>query len=334
MARESIKIEPETVESYRIDQLEVELGKFKDQGKDLSFGQVKQMFAWIGLPVAIATSVFGLALWQTIERGTVTAAEARAEKKVEELTEEISRLEARATALSQGADEMFGDLREIKGRANEAATSIGIRANEARQQAIDAERELTNLKRLISSVPKIESLSSNIETIVTDVASKSDFQEAVADKALDGLSGLVAAFDRDDGCPTGWVPFEPANGRFILGVDGDKYRLPYEAGKPQYQLAGEESVTLKAEHMPKHGHGVSTGISGNSWYHDGFAGGASKEGIDTTFNNPDKKIKRYGGHGIFPDALEKVGGMPDGTTSPHKNMPPYVALYFCKRGSS
>ena len=124
-------------------------------------------------------------------------------------------------------------------------------------------------------------------------------------------SGAVIAFDRPSGCPEGWTEFTDGGGRFIIGVDGAKYKLPYVAGRPEYQMGGEEAHTLTVEEMPIHAHRIKrTSRSG---------GGVSGVFVDWNYMGE-------------PNDKGAVDGTADnGGSQPHNNMPPYIALYFCKK---
>jgi len=122
-------------------------------------------------------------------------------------------------------------------------------------------------------------------------------------------SGTVVAFDLADGCPSGWKNFEVAAGRFIIGVDGNKYKLPYVAGEPEYVRGGEDVVTLSPNEMPSHNHTLDGVFS--LWNE-----GSSR---DTT-----------SGTGVFHAKTTRTLGLTGGG-QPHNNMPPYIALYFCKK---
>jgi len=144
--------------------------------------------------------------------------------------------------------------------------------------------------------------------------------------------GTVVAFDHRDGCPDGegWTEFTAAHGRFILGVDGSEYTLPYVGGEPDYQTAGEAKHELKLIEIPRHGHRISTDEHDQAetdFIHNGLAGGGANIGILSIF----KELPNLPSHPrALPDVLEKTGGMADGKAQPHNNMPPYIALYFCK----
>lgn len=135
--------------------------------------------------------------------------------------------------------------------------------------------------------------------------------------------GAVVAFDLPDGCPKqGWTQLEAAKGRFLIGVDGKKYRLPYEAGTPHYQLKGEERVWLSSDEMPSHNHPVSAGYDNK--IHDALGGSSAHYGIQSTFD-PNAPAKPS-----FDPSFKKMIG-PAGKGDSHNNMPPYIPLYFCKK---
>ena len=123
-------------------------------------------------------------------------------------------------------------------------------------------------------------------------------------------TGAVVAFDRATGCPTGWIQFSPAADRFVIGV-GDKYELPYVGGEPKYQLGGEEVVTLKVLEMPKHTHFLRY--------------------TDDVIREQDYAVPRTARFTIGTDDFKiEVTGKGQA----HENMPPYIALYFCKKEAS
>ena len=139
-----------------------------------------------------------------------------------------------------------------------------------------------------------------------------EMQEAIKAKTESIPSGAVMAFDRPNGCPDGWAQFSEAAGRFVIGVGG-KNELPYVGGEPRYQIGGAETHTLTVAEMPSHSHSftgkaVSRGGWGGQAIRD-FAVGGSEVVSDF---KPSGSIGYVGGDGA------------------HNNMPPYIALYFCK----
>lgn len=151
-------------------------------------------------------------------------------------------------------------------------------------------------------------------------------------------AGAVVAFDLSDGCPAGWrADFSKGNGKFILGVG--KGTLAYRGIHHKPDIAdnvvalsevvwndqgGAETHTLTPSQMPQHNHSLSTSHQAGSAIHDGLGGSNAEYGIDRDFSAPVGQAD--GSWGIMPKMLSQAG-----KSHPHNNMPPYVALYFCKK---
>lgn len=80
-------------------------------------------------------------------------------------------------------------------------------------------------------------------------------------------SGMVAAFNLESGCPSGWTRYEPAAGRTIIGVrDKPHDNLPErqyrETGGTQFYLKTIPSIDLQeVREANREGLLYSTGIS-------------------------------------------------------------------------
>lgn len=125
--------------------------------------------------------------------------------------------------------------------------------------------------------------------------------------------GAVLAFDRseeNDGgvCPQGWTLFDPGAGRFIIGVGATKDTRGETRKFAAGEIAGEYMNLLTEAEMPRHDHG---GIFGT----DGSRPRATNDHRRET-------------------AHSTIQISPDGGSKPHNNMPPYVALYFCKKSAN
>ena len=132
--------------------------------------------------------------------------------------------------------------------------------------------------------------------------------------------GVVIAFDRDDldqdTCPKGWRPFELSRGRVIVGA-GDPSGSPGSFGSDENgalltrrslrEYGGTEKHSLVLNEMPSHTHEYQFSSGYDSPHH-----------VDNTPAEFGKK-----------DRIAKTSATGDGV--PHNNMPPYVALYFCKK---
>lgn len=124
-------------------------------------------------------------------------------------------------------------------------------------------------------------------------------------------AGVVIAFASPSPtvvCPTGFSVYTDARDRMIVGA-GNKYGLG--------ATGGLEMVTLGIEHIPAHSHRVSVSNSTAASQNDHLAGNElAAFGIDPIFVAGNIK------HNI----TETMGG-----GQPHENMPPFVALFFCKK---
>ena len=124
-------------------------------------------------------------------------------------------------------------------------------------------------------------------------------------------TGLIAAFDRDKSrpCPSGWRLFEPAGGRFIVGVGDNSFKDVNGIDLTDHSVGvvgGEEKHKIMPTEMPKHAHDLM-------------------------------RVESKAGTGHFPEKGSMGGNDPhvtastgnDGGDQPHNTMPPFVALYYC-----
>lgn len=132
--------------------------------------------------------------------------------------------------------------------------------------------------------------------------------------------GAVAAFDLKDGCPAGWTAYDKGAGRFIIGAASrkelDKIPGPFARDARGADISersfdvpgGEQQHMLTLAEMPSHSHRL--------YRNDGS-----------------------GGNGLYPSS-EKMGSnapqnvadtLPSGGGQAHNIMPPYVALWLCKK---
>ena len=171
-----------------------------------------------------------------------------------------------------------------------------------------------------------DEVTSQIESVKKSFAELDPLE--IVDSIL--VEGAVMAFDRPEGCPANWVEFTEANGRFILGVDGSKYMLPYVGGKPLYQTGGEESHTLSPNEIPGHTHSIVIPPHQHQHTYGTAQGAGSNTGRGlhgAPYYFPNESLIPGPPSGTQVAVSDK---QPGDTDKSHNNMPPYVALYFCK----
>ena len=171
-----------------------------------------------------------------------------------------------------------------------------------------AQDDVAVMKRLIAQVDK---LRAEIKQLKDGIPSKTDVR-------LTGMpEGAVVAFLQS--CASisehGWSEYSPAHGRFLVGVNTD--RRNGLSDRPFQVYGGEERTELKIANIPKHAHPLPPNIT-------------------TRPNDQTDKDKNRGGNSAAvvtgrQSTLETGGRKDNGKTEPHNNMPPYIALYFCKK---
>ena len=129
------------------------------------------------------------------------------------------------------------------------------------------------------------------------------------------------AFDLATGCPDGWGAFKDAGGRTVIGagagmIPGTEERDESIRTKKYRQHGGEEKVTLAFGEMPSHSHDIRVGLA------------AADIPGQIGYFIPDVRLGTNNNLGV------KVGTttQPSRGVASHENMPPYIALYFCKKG--
>ena len=131
--------------------------------------------------------------------------------------------------------------------------------------------------------------------------------------------GAIVAFNRTerDPCPDGWSLYEEGKGRFIVGaghqIDAGGNGVTFlSAGK----TGGEEQVTLTIGEMPIHQHVTQL----------------SSIKVVSESSSPTQAVVVDGSPALMTS--RDLSTNPTGGNEPHNNMPPYIALYFCKKEAS
>ncbi len=133
-------------------------------------------------------------------------------------------------------------------------------------------------------------------------------------------SGAVLAFDisTEKGCPNGWEPFQVAAGRMIVGAGVNNNTDSNGAALTDYPalqeglagaFGGEERTKLSVQQLPSHSHPI----------------------LRTDRKDGDGKFVNWASMGGPNNKSTGQGTAAVGDNHAHNNMPPYIALYFCKK---
>lgn len=160
-------------------------------------------------------------------------------------------------------------------------------------------------------IERLEKIEANNKIMVQMVQRVTDLEKK--QKMLQGAlsQSILVSPVACSKLPGSWKEAAVGAGRFLLGKS-NVYKPLTQGGRP--------TVKLTTDHLPSHGHRVSTNRNEN--VHDGLGGSGKSYGILRNFTIiPD----RQGWDAVLPNILEKTGG-----SQPHENMPPYIAVYFCQ----
>ena len=152
--------------------------------------------------------------------------------------------------------------------------------------------------------------------------------------------GGVLAFDRDDltqeKCPPGWSPFVLGRGRVLIGA-GDPSKGDKGVGSDDKPLTirnlrdsgGAEMHKLEEGEIPAHKHMVE-----DPGHSHRVSGGYSTKGGTKGPGGGELTVGNYaGGDHYSRKQMTGIKVRPNDDGSPHENMPPYIALFFCKKNS-
>lgn len=220
----------------------------------------------------------------------------------------------------------------LENRSEEEVAKISVATEEATQSALEKINSATTDAGRIAQT-EIGATSANqialakqeldqyLSDQLTDEVRESvqpllaEFSQASVEEVAQRLAipaGFVAAFDRPSGCPSGWTDMGAEwRGRMIVAAVRDA-NDQYGFGR----IGGAETHTLTLVEIPPHNHnqgGFDRLLS--------VDGGVTVISADNAAPNTEPNIGRNGNAPIVPQG----GGQP------HNNMPPYIALYLCKK---
>ena len=216
---------------------------------------------------------------------------------------------------SDKTEEAESNIRSATIKAQEIAEADIERAiNIAKEKAVQTVEEFSS-----------ERISTIVDKTISDKLEKITGEDIVSlVEKVKFPTGTVLIVDSPQGCPLGWYDMakrEPHNftGRAIVAVGsatGRETRIYRQNG-------GSEVVALTQAEMPSHSHTISDPKHqhGEDWL----------ESFDGTQDGWYGRTGKIGGRQDHHEATG-ISINPIGGNQPHNNMPPYIALYFCKKG--
>lgn len=198
---------------------------------------------------------------------------------------------------------------------------IADRPQEAFRAFACLERAQDDLKAAEDRIGALEARLAGLEGLTARMDALAATVNAAQDASVPALGNhpgtrAIVAYVSEKGektCPRGWVPFEAAKDRFILGA-GANYPVVGTRG-------GEAKVTLSEAQMPSHTHNLAmVSVRGIEWLDAG-----------TEANMPYFNVPKENAAWNVTVARSSRGVFPAGGGKPHENMPPYIALYFCQK---
>lgn len=148
---------------------------------------------------------------------------------------------------------------------------------------------------------------------------------------LRDLTSAVIVFDRKEGCPAGWTLFKDGHGRMIVGAGAPPNQGEFANDSRGEKLeersfrspGGAQLHELTIDEMPRHNHETEFEFSANDLV-------GPVQVIARKIGNTGHALLTEGGLGVSNTEISvRIG--PKGSGSAHNNMPPYIALYFCKK---
>lgn len=140
-------------------------------------------------------------------------------------------------------------------------------------------------------------------------------------------SGAVVAFDREDGCPPGWSEYRDADGRFIVGTGRHTVHDASENEVTELEFGekgGERTHRLSEDEMSDHEHEIRIrDVPG--------PGEAASMNVGRGINdfNPRHELRIVAG--TFGSSWgSSLYASDAGKSQAHNNMPPFIALRFCR----
>lgn len=217
------------------------------------------------------------------------------DSQISDLQNEIENLQAQAAQIAT----MSSSLADARA---EVDNNISMLRDHVRLIATQFQELDQGLGKLREDVQPVIPLASRIDETLGGL----DVPDPVPSEAVVAFALPDPGNPDTNPCPKGWDRYARANGRFIVGIGTHRGTV---TALPAFGTGGERTHALTEAEMPTHNHAV--------YNHAGYTGGGAS-------------IPGAGGEDKKTLAHDSVTSR-TGSSKPHNNMPPYIALYFCKK---
>ncbi len=141
-------------------------------------------------------------------------------------------------------------------------------------------------------------------------ASKSSATLSLSDQMRRSIPNAIVAFQGADGCPQGWSPYAEAESRFLVGAaSGRRAETGGLSLYPAGSVGGSQETRLLPQNMPPHSHEVE---------------------VTHLTVRSGKGLGGSGTRGDVTPSPTRYKSTEVGRAESFSNIPPYVAVTFCR----
>ena len=225
------------------------------------------------------------------------------------------------------------DIRQIENHGSGSSASIDANFACLLDELAKAQDEIERLRSEIATV-RSNGTDGRAALQSAMIAGQDAISENMQSFQQPIPEGAVVAFDRSDldenTCPTGWEPFRKGRGRFLIGAgspgaEGDKYEID-ENGEEIYNYStlehgGAAQIEVRQADLPAHSHPVTRGDREEILF--------KTYPIRDVDDGALSILSQTGDVALFSF---EAGNQPNApSVARFNNMPPYIALYFCRK---
>lgn len=237
---------------------------------------------------------------------------------IEILREQREQIQDAQSELAQYRSDTRASLELTETRVDEAVADVKAQEAQALQATETLQARIRDLNQTVDDSRVLDQIDARADAALRNLDEKLiarlEFPaDAVVAFAKARPRGMAPNGPTDDPCPQGWTRYQDADGRFIIGVGPDD--SPFKEG-------GAREHVLAPIELPGHQHNiVVSGAQTNRLVDSSRFDSGS--GNSPTVHDQGKRHPY-----ASPQTLttESTGG-----NAAHNNLPPYIALYFCKK---